>query len=37
MTDGVLAQREYYGNVTIEASEIVVCAPNGKRLLDPFH
>ena len=35
MTDGVLAQREYYGNVTIEASEIVVCAPNGKRLLDP--
>ena len=32
---GHLAQREYYGNVTIEANEIVVQAPNGKRLLDP--
>ena len=32
---GELAQREYYGNVTIEANEIVVHAPNGKRLLDP--
>ena len=32
---GELAQREYYGNVTIEASDIVVHAPNGKRLLDP--
>ena len=32
---GQLAQREYYGNVTIEANEIVVHAPNGKRLLDP--
>jgi ABC-type multidrug transport system ATPase subunit/pSer/pThr/pTyr-binding forkhead associated (FHA) protein/ABC-type multidrug transport system permease subunit len=31
---GELAQREYYGNVTIEASGIVVHAPNGKRLLD---
>ena len=33
--DGKLVQREYYGNVTIEANGIVVCAPNGKRLLDP--
>jgi ABC-type multidrug transport system ATPase subunit/pSer/pThr/pTyr-binding forkhead associated (FHA) protein len=32
---GNLAQREYHGNVTIEANEIVVQAPNGKRLLDP--
>ncbi|HEY2861189.1 MAG TPA: FHA domain-containing protein [Terracidiphilus sp.] len=32
---GELARREYYGNVTIEANEIVVHAPNGKRLLDP--
>jgi ABC-type multidrug transport system ATPase subunit/pSer/pThr/pTyr-binding forkhead associated (FHA) protein len=32
---GHLAQREYYGNVTIEANEIVVNAPNGKRLLNP--
>jgi ABC-type multidrug transport system ATPase subunit/pSer/pThr/pTyr-binding forkhead associated (FHA) protein len=32
---GELAKREYYGNVTIEANEIVVHAPNGKRLLDP--
>jgi len=31
---GGLAQREYYGNVTIEANGIVVHAPNGKRLLD---
>jgi len=31
---GELAQREYYGNVTIEANDIVVNAPNGKRLLD---
>ncbi len=31
---GELAQREYYGNVTIEARDIVVHAPNGKRLLD---
>jgi ABC-type multidrug transport system ATPase subunit/ABC-type multidrug transport system permease subunit len=32
--DGGLKQREYYGNVTIEAEDIVVHAPNGKRLLD---
>ncbi|MGA2673179.1 MAG: FHA domain-containing protein [Terracidiphilus sp.] len=31
---GELAQREYYGNVTIEANGIVVHAPNGKRLLN---
>ncbi|MGA7651530.1 MAG: FHA domain-containing protein, partial [Terracidiphilus sp.] len=35
LEDGQLARREYYGNVTIEAAEIVVHAPNGKRLLDP--
>lgn len=32
---GELARREYYGNVTIEANEIVVHAPNGKQLLEP--
>ena len=32
---GELAQRDYNGKVTIEAKEIVVHAPNGKRLLDP--
>jgi len=32
---GKLAQRQYHGNVTIEANGIVVTAPNGKRLLDP--
>jgi ABC-type multidrug transport system ATPase subunit/pSer/pThr/pTyr-binding forkhead associated (FHA) protein/ABC-type multidrug transport system permease subunit len=32
---GELARREYYGNVTIEADNIAVNAPNGKRLLDP--
>jgi ABC-type multidrug transport system ATPase subunit len=31
---GELAQREYHGNVTIEANNIVVHAPNGARLLD---
>jgi ABC-type multidrug transport system ATPase subunit/ABC-type multidrug transport system permease subunit len=36
LAGGELAQREYYGNVTIEASDIVVLAPNGKRLLDPI-
>lgn len=35
LEDGQLARREYYGNVTIEAAEIVVQAPSGKRLLDP--
>jgi len=34
LEDGQLARREYYGNVTIEAAEIMVNAPNGKRLLD---
>ena len=32
---GELAQRDYNGKVTIEAKDIVVTAPNGKRLLDP--
>ncbi len=32
---GQLAQREYHGNVTIEANGIVVTTPSGKRLLDP--
>ena len=36
LQDGELAQREYYGNVTIEAKEIVVRARTGKQcLLDP--
>jgi len=34
MDNGQLAQRDYNGKVTIEAKEIVVHAPNGKRLLD---
>ena len=34
MENGQLAQRDYNGKVTIEAKEIVVHAPNGKRLLD---
>ncbi|HWG19455.1 MAG TPA: FHA domain-containing protein [Terracidiphilus sp.] len=33
---GELARRAYYGNVTIEANNIVVHASNGKRLLDPI-
>jgi ABC-type multidrug transport system ATPase subunit/ABC-type multidrug transport system permease subunit len=33
---GELARREYYGNVTIEAVDITVHAPGGKRLLDPI-
>jgi ABC-type multidrug transport system ATPase subunit/ABC-type multidrug transport system permease subunit len=36
MENGQLAQRDYNGKVTIEAKEIVVHAPNGKRLLDPL-
>jgi len=32
---GQLAQREYHGNLTIEASEVVVNAPNGRRLIEP--
>ncbi|HKF45988.1 MAG TPA: FHA domain-containing protein [Terracidiphilus sp.] len=35
LEDGQLARREYYGNVTIEATEIVVNAPGGKQLLAP--
>ena len=35
LENGQLAQRDYNGKVTIEAKEIVVHAPNGKRLLDP--
>jgi ABC-type multidrug transport system ATPase subunit len=34
LESGELAQRDYNGKVTIEAKEIVVHAPNGKRLLD---
>jgi ABC-type multidrug transport system ATPase subunit/ABC-type multidrug transport system permease subunit len=34
MENGTLAQRDYNGKVTIEAKDIVVNAPNGKRLLD---
>ena len=32
---GELAQREYHGNLTIEAVDVVVNAPNGKRLIEP--
>ncbi len=32
---GELAQREYHGNLTIEAAGVVVNAPNGKRLIEP--
>jgi ABC transport system ATP-binding/permease protein len=32
---GQLAQREYHGNLTIEASSVVVNTPNGKRLIEP--
>ena len=35
LENGSLAQRDYNGKVTIEAKDIVVHAPNGKRLLDP--
>jgi ABC-type multidrug transport system ATPase subunit/predicted component of type VI protein secretion system len=36
LADGELAKREYSGNVTIEAKDIVVCTPNHKqRLLNP--
>ena len=34
LENGELAQRDYNGKVTIEAKDIVVTAPNGKRLLD---
>ncbi|MGD0799753.1 MAG: FHA domain-containing protein [Terracidiphilus sp.] len=34
LENGQLAQRDYNGKVTIEAKDIVVHAPNGKRLLD---
>ena len=34
LENGELAQRDYNGKVTIEAKDIVVNAPNGKRLLD---
>jgi ABC-type multidrug transport system ATPase subunit/ABC-type multidrug transport system permease subunit len=34
LESGELAQRDYNGKVTIEAKDIVVHAPNGKRLLD---
>ena len=32
---GELAQREYHGNLTIEAAGVVVNAPNGRRLIEP--
>jgi ABC-type multidrug transport system ATPase subunit/pSer/pThr/pTyr-binding forkhead associated (FHA) protein len=35
LEDGALAKRAYTGNVTIEASQVAVNAPNGDRLLDP--
>jgi ABC-type multidrug transport system ATPase subunit/pSer/pThr/pTyr-binding forkhead associated (FHA) protein len=35
MEGGQLARREYHGNLTIEAVEVAVNAPNGKRLIEP--
>jgi ABC-type multidrug transport system ATPase subunit len=35
LESGELAQRDYNGKVTIEAKDIVVQVPSGKRLLDP--
>ena len=35
LEDGELAQREYHGNLTIEAADVVVNAPNGNRLIEP--
>lgn len=35
MEGGVLARREYTGNVSIEAHEVTVLAPDGKPLLEP--
>jgi len=32
---GALQRREYHGNVSIQAADVVVNAPNGTRLLDP--
>jgi ABC transport system ATP-binding/permease protein len=32
---GQLVQREYHGNLTIEASEVVVNARDGRRLIEP--
>jgi ABC-type multidrug transport system ATPase subunit/pSer/pThr/pTyr-binding forkhead associated (FHA) protein/ABC-type multidrug transport system permease subunit len=32
---GELAQREYHGNLTIEAMDVVVTAASGKRLVEP--
>jgi ABC-type multidrug transport system ATPase subunit/pSer/pThr/pTyr-binding forkhead associated (FHA) protein/ABC-type multidrug transport system permease subunit len=32
---GELAQRQYHGNLTIEAADVVVNAPNGNRLIEP--
>jgi ABC-type multidrug transport system ATPase subunit/ABC-type multidrug transport system permease subunit len=33
---GALQRREYHGNVSIQAVELVVSAPGGARLLDPI-
>ncbi len=35
LEDGALQRREYHGNVSIQAADVVVNAPNGTRLLDP--
>ena len=32
---GQLVQREYHGNLTIEAAGVAVNAPNGRRLIEP--
>jgi ABC-type multidrug transport system ATPase subunit/pSer/pThr/pTyr-binding forkhead associated (FHA) protein len=35
LESGELVQREYHGNLTIEAAGVVVNAPNGRRLIEP--
>jgi ABC-type multidrug transport system ATPase subunit/pSer/pThr/pTyr-binding forkhead associated (FHA) protein len=35
LAGGELAQRKYYGNLTIEAADVVVNSPSGKRLIEP--
>jgi ABC-type multidrug transport system ATPase subunit/ABC-type multidrug transport system permease subunit len=36
LDNGSLERREYQGNVSIQAVEVMVNAPDGKRLLDPI-
>jgi ABC-type multidrug transport system ATPase subunit/pSer/pThr/pTyr-binding forkhead associated (FHA) protein/ABC-type multidrug transport system permease subunit len=36
LPDGNLARRDYAGNVSIEALDVTILAPDGKRLLEPI-